>query len=89
MQFKKYVTWFRFQSMHIFQKKNEFDAMLYLYGCTQVMKVAETLKLEKCLDQHFVCHVDNQCYNSYTHPKNLKKTQVSGFSIYFVSLEAI
>ena len=44
------------------------------------MKAAETLKLEKCLDQHFACHVDNQCYKSYTHSKNLKKSQVSGFS---------
>ena len=53
--------------------------MLYLNSRAQMMKAVEGWETLKCLDQHFVCHVDNQCYKSHTHPKNLKKAKVSEF----------
>ena len=69
--------------------------MLYLNGHAQVMKAAGKVPVccsgnMKMFGQRFVCHVqhvDNQCYKSNTHPKNLEKTKVSGFSIYFASPE--
>ena len=75
--------------------------MLYLSGLAQVMEAAEKYQCVvweklKFLDSHFVCHVDNQCYKSYTHAKNLKGywlmlkgywLLVTGFYIYFASLE--
>ena len=53
--------------------------MLYLNGRAQMMKAVEGWETLKCLDQHFACLVDNQCYKSHTHPKNLKKAKVSEF----------
>ena len=66
--------------------------MLCLSGRAQVKKAAEKYQyvvweILKCLDQHLVCHVDNQCHKSYTHAKNVKKANVSGFYICFTSPE--
>ena len=60
--------------------------MLYLNSRAQMMKAVEGWETLKCLDQHFACHVDNQYYKSHTHPKNLKKSKVSEFYIYFAPL---
>ena len=57
--------------------------MLYVNGHAQVMKAADKYQYVvwetlKCLDQHFVCHVDNQCYESYAiicTSKEIEKTQ--------------
>ena len=54
--------------------------MLYLNSRAQMMKAVEGWETLKCLDQDFACHVDNQCYKSYTHPKNLKKPRLVSFT---------
>ena len=77
-----------------FDKKKRSNLMLHLNGCTQAMKAAEKYQYLvretiKCLDQYFVCHVDNQCYKSYTHSKNLKKARLCILHIFYLSLKDI